>query len=45
MHPGCRSALGSSTQFIQADVSSKGNIHFKGEEGEKPAGGLYRGGE
>ena len=28
-----RSALGSSTRFIQAEVSSKGNIHFKGEAG------------
>ncbi len=27
-----RSALGSSTRFIQADLSSKGNIHFKGDE-------------
>jgi hypothetical protein len=26
-----RSALGASTQFIQADVSQKGNIHFKGD--------------
>ena len=26
-----RSALGQSTQFIQADVSAKGNIHFKGD--------------
>ena len=26
-----RSALGASTQFIQADVSAKGNIHFKGD--------------
>jgi Papain family cysteine protease len=27
-----RSALGSSTRFIQADLSPKGNIHFKGDE-------------
>jgi hypothetical protein len=27
---GIRSALGVSTQFIQADVSQKGNIHFRG---------------
>ena len=27
-----RSALGSSTRFIQADLSSKGNIHFKSDE-------------
>jgi hypothetical protein len=26
-----RSALGPSTLFIQADISSKGNIHFKGD--------------
>jgi Papain family cysteine protease len=26
-----RSALGSSTQFIQADLSQKGNIHFKSD--------------
>ena len=27
-----RSALGSSARFIQADLSPKGNIHFKGDE-------------
>ena len=26
-----RLALGAETQFIQADLSSKGNIHFRGE--------------
>jgi hypothetical protein len=26
-----RSALGSSARFIQADLSSKGNIHFRGD--------------
>ena len=30
-----RSALGSSTQFIPAELSSKGNIHFKAEAGSK----------
>jgi hypothetical protein len=27
-----RSALGSSTRFIQAELSSKGNIHFSADE-------------
>ena len=27
-----RSALGSTTRFIPADISSKGNIHFKADE-------------
>jgi len=26
-----KSAVGSSAQFIRADLSSKGNIHFKNE--------------
>src|SRR5450631_2004189 len=29
-----RSALGATAQYIQADVSPKGNIHFKGEGGD-----------
>jgi hypothetical protein len=30
-----RSALGSSTRFIQADLSPKGNIHFRADENSK----------
>jgi hypothetical protein len=28
-----RAALGTSARFVPADVSTKGNIHFKGEAG------------
>ncbi len=36
-----KSALGSSAQFIQADLSSKGNIHFKGDAGSRSHRSLH----